>query len=571
MHKALPYFGKRLAPHYYIETIQSPDCIQIKARSLVSFIFFGFFFFCVVIRLVSIMLLNNQSMSDSLVLPSSLIERGNIYDRNGEVLATSLVTGSAYANPQEILDVKETVEKLTSIFPDLKSKELFKKLSSKKGFVWIKRYLTPKAQNKLNYLGLPGIYFQREERRVYPHKNLTSHIVGFTGTDNIGLSGIEKQFDSMLKKDQQDINLSIDVRVQHVLHDELQKGMAQFKAKAGSALMLDAKTSEVVAMVSLPDYDPNHPNKINKETSFNASTLGIYEMGSILKIFTVASALDSGKIKLTNGYDATEDFKVGRHKITDFHKKKRWLSVPEILMYSSNIGVAKMALELGGVKQKAFMEKMGLLKPMNLEIPENGRPLSPKSWQDITTATVSYGYGLAISPLQLANGIGAIVNGGVLNRPTILKEGNKDFPQRRVISSGTSDKMRKLLHLVVKKGTGKKSDVNGYVVGGKTGSANKKEGKGYVKKGKHRALYAGAFPMYDPRYVILVILDEPQGTKETFGFSTGGWTSAPIAKEIITKTAPILGVLPVDEKSPKIKSAMHININSRKDAPHAIG
>ncbi len=571
MHKTLPYFGKRLAPHYYIETIQSPDCVQIKNRSLISFIAFGFIFFCIVIRLINIMLLNGQSSSDSLSLPSSLIERGDIYDRNGEVLATSLVTGSAYANPQQINDVKETVKKLIATFPDLNEKELNAKLSSKKGFIWIKRYLTPKEQNKLNYLGLPGIYFQREERRVYPHKNLTSHIVGFTGTDNIGLSGIEKKFDATLKKDQQDVNLSLDIRVQHVLHDELQKGITKFSAKAGSAIMLDAKTSEIVAMVSLPDYDPNHPDKINKDTSFNSSTLGIYEMGSIFKIFTVASALDSGKIKLTSGYDASEDFKVGRHRITDFHKKKRWLSVPEILMYSSNIGVAKMALELGSAKQKSFMEKMGLLSPMNIEIPENGRPLGPKSWQDITTATVSYGYGLAISPLQLANGIGAIVNGGILNQPTILKGGNKDLAQKRVISSRTSDKMRKLLHLVVKKGTGKKSDVSGYVVGGKTGSANKKEGKSYVKKGKHRALYAGAFPMYDPKYIVLVILDEPKGINETFGFSTGGWTSAPIAKEIITKTAPILGVLPVDEKSPKIKSAMHININSRKEKTHAIG
>jgi cell division protein FtsI (penicillin-binding protein 3) len=239
-------------------------------------------------------------------------------------------------------------------------------------------------------------------------------------------------------------------------------------------------------------------------------------------------------------------------------------------MYSSNIGVAKMALEVGTNKQKAFMEKMGFFDPLNIEIPENGKPLKPRSWQDITTATISYGYGLAISPLQLANGVAAIINGGILNKPTIIKDGNHTMPQQKVISSKTSDQMRKLLHLVVKKGTGKKSDVDGYVVGGKTGSANKKEGKGYAKKGKHRALYAGAFPMNDPKYVILIMLDEPKGTKETFGFSTGGWVSAPIAKEVIKRAAPLLGVLPIDEKSPKIKSAMRININ-RKETSHAIG
>ncbi len=570
MHQANPYFGKRLAPHYYVEAVQSPECLQIKNRSLISFILFGFIFFCVAIRLLNVMLINNNSGSESLSLPSSLIERGNIYDRNGEVLATSLVTGSAYANPQEIIDVKESVAKLISVFPELNKKEITKKLSSKKGFIWIKRYLTPKEQDKLNYLGIPGIYFQREERRIYPHKNLTSHILGFTGTDNIGLSGIEKTFDSVLKKDQQDVKLALDIRIQHVLHEELQKGMIKFQAKTGSAIMMDAKTSEIIGMVSLPDYDPNHPDKISKTSSFNSNTLGIYEMGSIFKIFTVASALEAGTVNLNSGYDATEDLKIGRHKITDHHKQKRWLSVPEILMHSSNIGTTKMILDVGAEKHKAFLKKLGFLDATKLEIPENGRPMTPRSWKDITMATLSYGYGIAISPLQLVNGIGAVVNGGLLNQPTLIKDGNKGASQQRVVSSRTSDQMRKLLHLVVKKGTARKSDVVGYVVGGKTGSANKKVGNAYVKKGKHRSLYAGAFPMYDPKYVILVMLDEPKGTKDTFGFSTGGWTATPMAKEMISRAAPLLGILPVDEKSPKMKAAMHLNYKSGKEK-HAVG
>jgi cell division protein FtsI (penicillin-binding protein 3) len=544
---------------------QSPDTLETKqahSRSLVLFLFLGILFSMVLGKITQLMVLHSAEQErNASLLPTTLIGRGNITDRNGNILATSLITGSAYANPQDILNAEEAARKLSTLFPTLQYEELYQKLTGSKTFTWIKRNLTPQQQQAINQLGIPGIYFQREEKRIYPYDKLSAHVVGFTDVDNNGISGVEKYFDEALRENGSNIELALDIRAQHILYDEMLQGMQKFSAKAASGIILDATNGEIIAMVSLPDFDPNQPHKSDNNSIFNTNTLGIYEMGSVFKIFTLAMALDAGKINLNSGYDTAKEFKVGGHKIKDLYPKNRWLSVPEIFMYSSNIGSVKMALEVGPEKQREFLDKMGLLAPSTLELPEMGKPQAPGRWGDVSAATISYGYGVAVSPLQMVNGVAAIINGGILRKSTLLVNGNKEAAEKKVISAATSEKMRRLLHLSVKEGTGKKGDADGYLVGGKTGTANKTSGKGYVKQNHHRSLFVGAFPMLEPRYVILVMLDEPKGTKETFGFSTGGWTSAPIAGNVIKRIAPIVGVLPVNEKSAPIQSAMRINVS----------
>ena len=541
------------------QSLETTETRQAHQRSIVLLIGIIIGFIFVIGKITHLMVLHSaEEGRHAKRFPTTLIGRGNILDRNGNILATTLTTSSAYANPKDILNVEEAAVKLSTLFPNLSYQSLFEKLSTSKTFVWIKRNLTPQQQEAINGLGLPGVYFQREEKRVYPYDKLTAHVVGFTDVDNNGISGIEKYFDQSLRENDSSVHLSLDVRVQHILYDELANGMEKFKAIGASGIILDTETSEVIAMVSLPDFDPNQSLKPDGNAIFNSSTLGIYEMGSVFKIFTLAMALDSGKINLNSGYDTSKEFKVGKYKIKDFYAKNRWLSVPEIFMYSSNIGSVKMALDVGPEKQREFLEKMGLLKPMPLELPETGKPLAPTRWGDVGAATISYGYSVAISPLQMINGVASMVNGGILRNPTLILGGSKDSPEHRVISSNTSEKMRRLMHLSVKEGTGKKGDADGYLVGGKTGTANKTSGKGYVSKNCHRALFVGAFPMIKPRYVILIMLDEPKGIKETFGFSTGGWTSAPIAGNIIKRISPLVGILPMDEKSSAIQSVLHI-------------
>ena len=558
------YFNTRILNNPYFaggieqSTPHTVDDSKVRLHVILGFLLFGFL--AVSGRLVFLMS-GITSKSQVPVVATLGGWRANIIDRNGEIIATTLTTSSLYANTNQILDIKEAVAKLQQVFPEMTYKDLDKKLAFGRNFVWLKRNLTPRQQDAVNHLGIPGIYFKKEYKRIYPHGNLISHMVGYTDIDNHGIAGVEQKFNEQLLTSKNPVQLSIDVRVQHILRDELAKGMAEFRPKGANGIVMDAKTNEIVAMVSLPDFDPNHPNKIKQGETFNANTLGIYEMGSIFKIFTLAMGLESGKTKLNGGYDASVPLKIGKFNVTDMQAKNRWLSIPEVFIYSSNIGTVKIALEVGARRQREFYQQLGFMDPLKLEIPENGAPMRPVSTlHDLTTATLSYGYGIAVSPLQVINAIATIVNGGVWRQPTLLVDGNKDKPTRQVVSERTSDQIRRLMRLTVLEGTGKKSHVDGYVVGGKTGSANKRAegGKGYVKIGKHRSLFTSVFPMTDPKYVVLIILDEPKGTAKTAGFSTGGWTSAPISGNIIKRMAPLLGLLPMDEKSPMVQSAMRI-------------
>ena len=488
--------------------------------------------------------------------------RADIVDRNGVLMATSLSTASLFANPRLVLDPEQAALKLATALPDIDVKVIEKKLRSNRGFVWLKRHLTPRQQYAVNRLGIPALNFQREARRMYPMGSLAAHALGFTDIDNKGLTGIERYFDKELRTRQDNMALSIDVRVQHVLEHELGVAMKKFSAIGAAGLVMDVTTGEVVAMSSFPSFDPNQPNAIAQDLRFNRTTLGVYEMGSTFKIFTTAMALDAGTVSLHGGYDATNPIRVARFTIRDFHAKKRWLSVPEIFMYSSNIGTVKMALDVGIPGHRNFLTTIGMMKPVAIELSETGSPLSPNRWREINSMTISFGHGLAVSPLHLVAGVSAMVNGGIYRTPTLIRRNPSVTPVgKRVITAETSAKMRRLMRLVVKNGTGRNAAAPGYLVGGKTGTAEKVSGRGYKKKALISSFVA-AFPMHKPRYVVLAMLDEAKGTKETFGYATGGWVAAPVVGAVVRRIAPVLGMRPIKETDP-VRETLSIEISGK--------
>ncbi|MDX2222045.1 MAG: penicillin-binding protein 2 [Rhodospirillaceae bacterium] len=473
--------------------------------------------------------------------------RAEIVDRNGVLIATNLPTVNLFADAAKVLDPKLTADRLTAALPDLKYDEVLQKVSSGQRFVYLRRHLTPVEQVAVNRLGLPGIEFEQAERRTYPQGALFAHIVGATDPDNRGNAGIERTFDELLRTDPAPFALSLDIRVQHAVRDALAAGIARFRAEAGSAVVIDAVTGELISMVSLPDFDPKSVGAASDDARFNRATLGLYEMGSTFKLFTVAMGLDSGAAGLTSRYDARTPIKIGRFTINDFHPQTRWLSVPEVIVHSSNIAAAKMALDVGGEYQKAFLRKLGLLSPLSLELPEVGTPQYPATWRDINTITIAYGHGISVTPVHMATAISALVNGGTLSPPTVLRRNPGAAPDgRRVIARTTSDAVRAMMRLNVIEGSGKQADVKGYLVGGKTGSAEKVTRRGGYAKNSLRTSFVAAFPIDAPRYVVLVILDEPKGIKETYNFATAGWNAAPTAGAVIGRIAPLLGVYPVD-------------------------
>lgn len=489
------------------------------------------------------------------------LERADIVDRNGVLLATSIATGSLYADPQEVRDPENVARQLVKVLPDLKEKEIVDKLKHENRFVWLQRGLSPRQEYEVNRLGLPGLYFQRENRRVYPHGLLTSHVVGFTNIDNHGMAGVERHFDDMLSKGGAPLALSLDIRIQHILRDELLAGMTEYQAIGAGGAILDANTGEVLAMVSLPDFDANRAGEASADARFNRMTLGVYEMGSIFKVFTAAMALETGASKITSSYDATQPIHIARFTISDYHGKHRWLSVPEIFMYSSNIGAAKMALDVGGTMQHAFLDRLGLLSPSKIEINELGAPEFPAQWRPINTMTIAFGHGVSIEPIQIAASTAAIVNGGILHDPTLLKRrAGGAAPGVRVVSERTSDEMRRLMRLVVTGGTAKENMAPGYLVGGKTGTADKSSRHGYSHNARISS-FVGAFPITAPKYVVFAFYDEPHPTKKTFGYATAGWTAVPVVSRIVQRIAPILGVMPIDEKDPSVDRALWVQIN----------
>jgi len=472
-------------------------------------------------------------------------ERADIVDRNGVVLATSVPVMSAFVNPHLLLDPPEAARKIVAVLPEFKYEDMKEKLEADKSFVWIKRGLSPREHFLVNRLGIPGLEFQAEERRIYPQGSTGAHIVGYDSIDNSGLAGVERYFDQRLQSGEM-VQLSIDLRLQRMVEDEIAKAVQKFSAIGATAIVMDVTNGEILAMASLPTYDANKAKTITNEALFNRATLGVYEQGSTFKIFNTAMALDSGKVTMTSVFDATSPIKIDRFTINDDHPQRRPLTVPEIFKYSSNIGSAKMAADVMGPEaQKAFFDKIGFLKPLTTQLPELAAPLWPRHWVRINTMTIAYGHGISVTPLHLAIGSAAMVNGGVLYQPSFVKRTAGGEAGKRVIQAKTSQYMRQLLRLNAVEGTGKNADVKNYEVGGKTGTAEKASRGGYRQKALISS-FVGMFPMSEPKFLVLVSLDEPHGTKETGGYATGGMVSAPSVKTIIENIIALYGILPGD-------------------------
>jgi cell division protein FtsI (penicillin-binding protein 3) len=482
--------------------------------------------------------------------------RPDLVDRNGQILATDIKTASLYAEPRKILDVDEALEGIASVLPDLGTDAVRRRLASNAGFIWLKRELTPRQRTKLHDLGIPGIGFLEENSRFYPGGPTASHIVGSVNVDNKGISGMELAVDKAWLGDLQElgfasdrrpmegVSLAVDLRVQHVVRDELSKALDRYKAIAGVGIVLDVRTGEVVGMSSLPDFDPNDRAQALEKNRLNRATGGVFEMGSVFKTFTVAMALDSGKVTMDDSFDATRPLRVGRRTINDFHGKRRILSVAETFIYSSNIGTAKMMLAAGVDTQKAFMERIGLTTRTETDLPEVATPLLPPKWNELAAMTISFGHGISVTPMQTAVAAAALVNGGRLIPPTFTPRSEAEAAKvaTQVLDSRTSEIMRYLFRLNVLSGSGRRAEVPGYVVGGKTGTAEKIENGRYVSD-KRRNSFLSAFPMDDPRYVVLVVLDEPKPERDGIG-ATAGLNTAPTTSAIIRRIAPTLGVLP---------------------------
>jgi cell division protein FtsI (penicillin-binding protein 3) len=483
--------------------------------------------------------------------------RPDVLDRNGEILATDVKAASLFGEPKRLIDVDEAVELLTAVMPDLDSKEVRERLANRKrGFAWLKREITPKQQQDVYRLGIPGIGFLNENKRIYPNGAEVAHLIGLVNVDNQGIAGIEKWLDGNglaalhaagLATDrlQEPVRLAVDLRVQHTVRDELIAARNKFKAKAAAGLVTDVRTGEILSMVSVPDFDPNNPKEANDPTRINRLTTGVFELGSTFKALTIAMGLDSGKFTLNSMLDARASLRYGKFNIHDYHAQHRVLSLSEVFTYSSNIGTAKVALGMGVEHHKWFLKKMGQLDRLTTELPESAMPLVPKRWGELNTITIAFGHGLSVAPLQATMAVGALMNGGMMIPPTFLKRSEEEAQKLgvRVVKPETSAMMRYLMRLNAEKGSAKKVDVPGYYVGGKTGTAEKVVGGRYSKT-KLLTTFMAVLPADKPRYLVTILLDEPQPTPETHGFATSGWNAAPTAAKIIARVAPMLGLEP---------------------------
>jgi cell division protein FtsI (penicillin-binding protein 3) len=483
--------------------------------------------------------------------------RPEILDRNGEVLATDIKVMSVFAEPRRIIDKDEAVELLTAVLPDVNAKELRERLGSRKGFVWVKRGIKPKEQEEVFRLGLPGVGFLPENKRVYPNGPVAAHVLGFTNVDTIGIAGMEKHIDGLglsdltmagFRIDPADlkpVRLSIDLRVTHAIRDELEKGIERFKAKAGAAAILDVNTGEIIALASLPDYDPNNPVDALEPMRINRMNVGVYEMGSTFKAISIAMALEANKVNLNSRVDARESLRYGKFTIHDFHAQHRVLTVPEVFTYSSNIGTARMALMVGVEGHKAFLRKMGQLDRLRTELPESAEPLAPRRWGELNTITIAFGQGLNVAPLQAMMAVGALSNGGQLITPTFLKrteeEARANAPQ--VVRPEVSEALRYLMRLNAEKGSARTVDIRGYYVGGKTGTADKII-RGRYAKDRVFTTFMAIAPADKPRYLFLTLMDEPQALPETQGYRTAAWNSGAVTGKIIERVANMLNLPP---------------------------
>ena len=547
-----------------------------RERIIIISVFFALCFFSVCVRLIGISMdgrgfveLASASFNDVIDMKDSTLEgvgimrgdapderlwkpsvpevvmpRQTIRDRNGVLLASSVATRSLYAKPGEIKDVDMVINVVSTILPETDMTLLKRRLTSKAKFVWLKRHITPKEQEALLWQGLPGVYMHDDYQRIYPHGRLFSHILGYNNVDGEGISGVEKSFNDRLQRDdvRNPLHLSLDVRMQQALLDIVEQYKIKHQAIGATGAIFHIPTAQARAMVSLPDYNPNLPMKSKATARFNRLSVGQYELGSIFKTFSVALAMEHGGVTLRDGFDATQPMLINGTRIQDFHPKRRWLNVPEIFAYSSNIGTVKMMHTAGMDKQREFLTQLGMFSPTGIELNERSTPTTAQEWRPVRSATISYGHGISVTPLHLLQGMIAMTGGGQARDITLLHNTIKESTP--VISRHTSAQINRLMRAVVQHGTARKANVGGYAVGGKTGTANKATGGGYSKDKKISSM-AAAFPMPHPEYLMFVMLDEPKGTTDTHNYATSGWVAAPAIADITKAVAATEGMLPL--------------------------
>lgn len=520
-------------------------------------------------------------MSGGFVLPN--VHRATITDRNGQTLALSLPIVEVYANPQEVTEQEENAQKIHKIIPKYSYEEILNRLKQKKKqFVYLARNITPQEEKEINNLGIPGIYFTSSEERRYPLGTMAAQILGGVDIDDHGIAGIERYFDTRLRSSMFPLRLSLDTRIQGAMRDELEKSMTHFQAVGACAILMDIHTGEILAMVSLPDYDANNFSHAPATARFNRAVTGMYEPGSTFKLQTAAMALELNIAHIWDHF-STAPIHIGRFKISDLKSDHfaPYLSLPSVMAFSSNPASAHIALDVGAEKQQKWLRDMGFFDRVPIELPEAGRPIIPSlhNWGITTVMTIGFGHGIAESPLAILRGTAATGNGGILITPTLqAQESQNDAiydalhqnekitapqPQGpRVLSEGTSSILRRILRLVITKGIGKRAESPGYFVGGKTGTAEKVGTNGRYLKHANITAFTGLFPMNNPRYALYVMLDTPQATAETHGWTTAGWIAAPLFSNIVTRAAPMLGLFPPSpHMAEKIEKSLEIPLN----------
>lgn len=507
-------------------------------KNRLFFIYFCIFigFLAVGARLTFLVVLSDKKDLKKIYQTKGVEKRSNIVDRNGIIVATNLDIKVLYANSDLIRDPKDVAKKLTDAFPQLNYSRLLKRLSNKSrdGWIFVKRNVTPKEEKIINNLAIAGLIFENDKVRVYPQKASLSHVVGYTDLDGNGISGIEKQYDQLLKTKKENLQLTIDIRIQDILNHELKSAIKKYKASAAFGIIMDVTNGEIIALSSLPNFDLNNQSTAGKKEKFNRATYGVYELGSVFKVFNHAHALDKKLVRLKGSYSVKDPIKYGKFKIDDDHKDKNTLTVQEIFTHSSNIGSVKIAQNFSPKEQKKFLAKLGLLKKLDMDYPSLGKPILPRKWGEISRATISFGHGIAVSPLHLIKAFSGVVNDGKLVNPAFVKS-DLEIESKQVIKKETSNIIKKLLRKTVLEGTGKNAKVEGYQVGGKTGTAEKAERGGYNKR-KTLASFVATFPTNEPKYALFIGIDSPNST-----FNTGGMVAAPVAGKVIKNIAPILG------------------------------
>lgn len=525
----------------------TPDTLErARARLMLALLAFVGVTLVIAIRLVSLAVASAPPRLPSLgavwVSP-----RADIVDRGGVALARGIESYAVIVRPRQLVTPPALLAPRLAAVLGRDPAALLARLQGGPRHLssYLARRATPTLRSAVEALGEPGIDFENEPSRSYPNAPLAQHVVGYVGDEGHGMAGMEYAADPALRAPHaRPLALSIDTRVQQALESELAAGMAKHSALGAAGVVMDADTGEVIALASLPTFDPAQPGDVHDDGRRNHATLGVYELGSTFKAITIAMALDSGVTKLTDRYDARAPLHVGHFTIHDDHPKSRILSVPEVFIYSSNIGTARIAEAVGKARQRDYLKRLGFMAPLQIELPERGKPILPSTWGQSAVMTVGFGHGISVTPVHLATAYAALVNGGVWRPATVLRVApGHAAPGTRVFSQATSDQMRAMLRLVVLKGTARQAEARGYRVGGKTGTAEKVE-NGRYNRNKVISTLASAFPMDHPRYVVVAMLDSPQGTKATYGFRTAGWVSAPIVRNLVQRIAPILGVAP---------------------------